>query len=269
MGASASLTEQKQLYGEIKEYVDKTIQDLDQVEDSDSNLNENTHDVEIYDAVNNIYQQWKFRQEIRSKSCLSKCPLLDFEYHVDKLFETGLTPFILDQSTDDKVITYYSYQPNVTIIECKTLISNHLLQKQPLIDSLEYCRRLLVNAMKNGKLLVINLGTFAPDFVNLFNDHELHNGSKHQDKISSSQTAKIHAATTAVTNGVTAPVNPDSSSKQASAAVANAAEELSHMSFFPLDVLYEGGKRMKENDWTKKLFREEDMKPHKNFAVCR
>lgn len=43
----------------------------------------------------------------------------------------------------------------------------------------------------------------------------------------------------------------------------------SHISYFPKETFYSGGSALHSENWVKKLFREEDMKPHKNFAICR
>mmetsp|Transcript_24466 Transcript_24466/g.33525 ORF Transcript_24466/g.33525 Transcript_24466/m.33525 type:complete len:206 (+) Transcript_24466:1-618(+) len=43
----------------------------------------------------------------------------------------------------------------------------------------------------------------------------------------------------------------------------------SNLSFFPKEVFYSGGKELHSELWVKRLFREEDMTPHKNFAICR
>lgn len=42
-----------------------------------------------------------------------------------------------------------------------------------------------------------------------------------------------------------------------------------NLAYFPKEVFYEGGNQLKSNEWVKRLFREEDMLPHKNFAICR
>jgi hypothetical protein len=54
-----------------------------------------------------------------------------------------------------------------------------------LLTALEYGRRLLVNAMKFGKTLVIRLGSSAPDFKDSFHDDKLHELliSKHKAKV--------------------------------------------------------------------------------------
>lgn len=43
-----------------------------------------------------------------------------------------------------------------------------------LLMALEYGRKLLVNAMKFGKTLVLRLGTSAPDFKDTLHDKKLH-----------------------------------------------------------------------------------------------
>lgn len=45
---------------------------------------------------------------------------------------------------------------------------------QSLLSALEYARKLLVNAMKFGKTLVVRMGTSAPDFKNTYHDDKLH-----------------------------------------------------------------------------------------------
>jgi hypothetical protein len=43
----------------------------------------------------------------------------------------------------------------------------------------------------------------------------------------------------------------------------------SNLAYFPKETFYSGGSQLHSEEWAKKLFREEDMKPHKNFAICR
>ena len=45
---------------------------------------------------------------------------------------------------------------------------------QSLLAALEYGRRILVNAMKYGKTMVIRMGTSAPDFKDTYHDARLH-----------------------------------------------------------------------------------------------
>jgi hypothetical protein len=51
---------------------------------------------------------------------------------------------------------------------------------QSLQVALEYARRLLVNAMKFGKTLVIRMGTSAPDFKDTYHDARLHDMAQKQ-----------------------------------------------------------------------------------------
>jgi hypothetical protein len=46
--------------------------------------------------------------------------------------------------------------------------------------------------------------------------------------------------------------------------------EQEDIAYCPLVVLFEGGNQIREDtEVIKRLFREEDMAPHKNFAICR
>lgn len=208
MGSAPSRDDQKELYHQVKEFVDEHSGKLE--------------DAELYDQVNQIYQRWHFKQAINSTLITS--PLIKLEYHVDSIYSSGLTPFILDASEDNKVLTFYSYQ-HTEILDCKKIVTDHLIKKVPLDECLEYCRRLLVNCMKHGKTLVINLGATATDFVNIFNDDNLRKHNK-----------------TAI---------PEDKAS------------------FPLDLFYGGGERLRNQEWANKLYRESDMAPHKNFAICR
>jgi hypothetical protein len=116
-------------------------------------------------------------------------------------------------------------------------VTDYLIKKISLEECLEYCRRLLVNAMKHGKLLIIDLGNSAPDFLSTFNDENLRTVKKKGSKIEETKSNK---------------------------------QEQGDISYFPLDIFFEGGKRIREDtELIKKLFRDEDMAPHKNFAICR
>ena len=90
--------------------------------------------------------------------------------------------------------------------------------------------------MKYGKVLAINLGTAAVDFRNQFNDEIV--GIKY------------------VSNSNNNNSNNDD-------------DDVHPQSFFPPEVFIESGRKLHEEGWAERLFREEDMKPHKNFAICR
>mmetsp|Transcript_3298 Transcript_3298/g.3462 ORF Transcript_3298/g.3462 Transcript_3298/m.3462 type:complete len:117 (+) Transcript_3298:442-792(+) len=42
-----------------------------------------------------------------------------------------------------------------------------------------------------------------------------------------------------------------------------------HLCHFPMEVFNQGGAILKTEGWPEKIFREEDMRPHKNIAYCR
>lgn len=222
MGASASLTDEFELYRQLTTIIGSP----------DSPIEENEYDVEeehdkdlkqypdpLLDKANLIYKRWRY--QLLLKECVMFTPLLSFEFALENAFSRGLTPLISDCSDDDKVCTFYGYQTGAIIMESKLLLTESI--KMSPLHCLDIMRRTLVNAMKYGKLLVIRLDTFAPDFLHKWND--------------ASQQI-IH--------------------------------EVEKMGYFPLETLYGGGNVLRSDDnYAKLLFREEDMKPHKNVAFCR
>lgn len=230
MGSTSSIVDQKQLFSQITECLEEnnTAKEIEYPSKSGKTIatenydnNSNNNDVDLYNKINHLYQKWLYQQNIEKS--LIRTLLVDFEVPFNSIFTAGKTPVIVDESSDNKIITYFSYQ-HTSILDGKKLVTDYLIRKQPLIECLDYCRRCLVNAMKHGKLLVINMGNSAPDFINTFNDDNLRRLTKVED---------------------------------------------TNLAYFPLDVFYEGGGRLKSNEWVKRLFREEDMMPHKNFAICR
>jgi hypothetical protein len=76
------------------------------------------------------------------------CDLIDLEQAVIMAFKSGRTPLIVDNSEDDKVSTYYSYQPDAILLETTKMIVDNT--KKPLQEVLEYARVRLMSAMKYG-----------------------------------------------------------------------------------------------------------------------
>lgn len=111
----------------------------------------------------------------RSVSCspfiIRNCSYDHLEDVVSQAFAADKTPLLFDNSAQDIICTFYSYQTDAIILEAKSMIMT--LQNQGLEKAMEIARRSLVNAMKYGKTLVIRMGTSAPDFRNTFNDVNL------------------------------------------------------------------------------------------------
>lgn len=206
MGASSSVIDQRQLFEAcVEEY-------------------EHGHNVaddpELFERMQDLYDAW-FRS-VKLRENVLFCEITEFEWNLDQAFKSGQTPLILDTSFDDKIRTFFSYQPDVLIFEAKSLIIQ--TSSSSLMESLDNARKHLVNAMKHGKTLVIHLGTTAPDFTHQYNDDSV-------------------------------PTPTNSLGVQSS--------------FFPSEVFHQAGRLLREDQWAERLFKEEDMFPHKNFAVCR
>jgi hypothetical protein len=58
------------------------------------------------------------------------CDFVDFEETVDMVFELGRTPIIVDTSPDEKVCTYFSYQPDVLIFDAQAMVAAWSLRYQ-------------------------------------------------------------------------------------------------------------------------------------------
>lgn len=233
MGMGSSIAEERRLFDDITEHLysekkdhKEATQQQQEEEDHDEKEGEGktTLDAEdeAYHKVNEIYRHWRYQQYIQSSVMV--CKLVDVQDTLERAFATGLTPLIIDTSADEKVATFYSYQLDSILLPAKMFLSTQSRKstsssQQLQMEPLEVARRTVVNAMKNGKTVIINMNTFAVDLQKVC---EVDNGEQDRDIYS-----------------------------------------------FPADLLFEGGQRMKNEYWPMKLFRDEDMYPHKNFALCR
>ncbi len=104
--------------------------------------------------------------------------LTQLEYAVEQAFATGLTPLIVDTSSDDRVCTFYSYQSSATLLEAKQIVMKGRGQSN--VELLEPFRKCLVNSMKYGRMLVVRLANSAPSLYCKWNDERLgHNNKAH------------------------------------------------------------------------------------------
>ncbi len=102
---------------------------------------------------------------------MSSCDYLSLVYGIEQAFQTGKTPLIIDSSFDQKVCTFFSYQTDMILLEAKTMIM--MTKNRGLLSTMEYCRIALVNAMKYGKTLVINMSNSSPNFKEIYCDENL------------------------------------------------------------------------------------------------
>lgn len=255
MGVASSLVDEQMLFVQLKaEYESKAP---------------NLSDSDMYLRMRAIYDKWQCTVLLRREVLFTE--LVSFEYTLETAFRTGRTPLIVDESGDDRVCTFFSYQPDVIILEAKAMVVNSLKLKQSarrkdITVPLENARRALVTAMKFGKLLVIRLGTTAPDFVGLFNDRHLPKEGEEDRDTSGAGTAffplevffnggslfhDIVDCSNPTGTMPTTPVMPPTSSTIVTGGGGGVAKE------------------DRQCTWAERLFREEDMRPHRNFALCR
>lgn len=182
MGSASSVVDQTALFNVIKEEYEKSKvtdtavvleveEDVGESEEDASNtlVEKQLHaEASLFQSIENLYSKWY--RNVQFKSTVLFCELTNLEFALKKAYDTGLTPIVLDTSVDDKVCTFFSYQPDMVILEAKSLIFD---ARKDLLSAMEKARRALVSAMKHGKTLVIRLGTTAPDFNHTLNDGHL------------------------------------------------------------------------------------------------
>jgi len=263
MGVASSLVDEQMLFVQLKnEYESKA-----------PHLSESNSD-NMYTRMRAIYDKWQRTVLLRREVLFTE--LVSFEYTLERAFRTGRTPLIVDESGDDRVCTFFSYQPDVIILEAKAMVLNSLKPKQStrrkdITVPLENARRALVTAMKFGKLLVIRLGTTAPDFVGLFNDRHLPEEGREERDTSGAGTAffplEVFYNGGSLFHDLVDCSNPSGTMPTVPVMSPEVTSRLS--TCIATDG---GGGAMKEDrrcTWAERLFREEDMRPHRNFALCR
>ena len=89
---------------------------------------------------------------------------------IKPLIENNWTPLILDQSERCDIFFQYSGDYSGIFVEAKKLVIEVLVfKKKSLDEALEELRKMLVNAMKFGRTLVIRMTDTACDFLGKFN----------------------------------------------------------------------------------------------------
>ena len=79
------------------------------------------------------------------------------------------TPLVIDNSSDNKVDTFFGYR-SFPVIDGKKMGVDKSLKKIPVIDILEESRKKLALALKVGMPLIIAMTKSVTDFKNTFND---------------------------------------------------------------------------------------------------
>lgn len=183
MGAAASVEAQRELYDSIKKVLDNDTKERepdntddyeyfydDKIynhENSDSSARATAQ--EMVEKIQKAVDEWQFRQLIESD--VVHCTLFNFESTLDAYYakyadDPSLlrTPIILDRSEDHKVATFFSYQLDVVLLHLNQFLPPHASASTKNLSmemKLENCRKLLVNAMKYGKTLIINFDSFV------------------------------------------------------------------------------------------------------------
>ena len=98
-----------------------------------------------------------------------KIPLTKMMEAIDWCLKAGLTPLVLDNSEDNKVDTFFSYQ-SASVLDGKKMGLDVSMRSVPIEQVMEEARQRLVAALKFGNTLVIAMTQSATDFATKFND---------------------------------------------------------------------------------------------------
>ena len=80
------------------------------------------------------------------------------------------TILFVDTSADEESLKSIRTDPNFVVLDARKVSIELGVEKHSLVDSLEHCRRHLVNSMRTGRVLVIRLGPNSTDFLATLND---------------------------------------------------------------------------------------------------
>ena len=99
-------------------------------------------------------------QTIKLTSLLTAC---------EAAITNGKTPLVIDNSDDNKVDTFFSYQ-SATILDGKKMGLDKSMRKVPVHDIMDETRKKIVFAIKQGQPLIIALTKSVTDFATTFTD---------------------------------------------------------------------------------------------------
>ena len=222
----------------------------------------------------------KLRRSLTLTSRVTAIPLIELEPALDAAFRSQKTPLILDSSHDDKVCTFLSYQTDVITFNAKSMV---IAGSKALAKNLEELRRHLVMAMKHGKTLHIRLGTSAPDFRSTFVDEYAKNKITDPSCYGQIDTPlkgsweRIYAKT-----GLNIEELEDDAKERGEELDLESYRMYGHVhgmvpdladekAFFPSITLRKCGIGLLagQDYWVPKLYRDDDIKPHRNFAIAK
>lgn len=219
---------------------------------------------------------------VKASNLANKCQfveLTDVESALYSAYDSGQTPLILDTSPDDRVGVFFSYQPDVITFEAKAMVVNGSHGKA-LADNMDELRRHLVAAMKYGKTLHIKLQNCAVDFQNIWNDSSASTRLIHTkyDCYKDINTSLKGSWKRLLKQDKASTVTEDGKTKLSTMSVTEAENvygivdsHADQRAFFPIVALLRSGQTLHEfqDYWVPRLYTEDEIKPHKNFAVCK
>ena len=278
--AIASRKDERRLFDDLAALLDREQQqqeEEEQEEDSQGIATVRAKDLSVALTAAAIAMVKRWEEQVYRLSKVMYCDLVDVEAAMDNAWASGKTPIVLDLSPDSKFCTFCSYQPDMIPLEAKTLIL--AASSRSIIAALEEGRRHLVSAMATGKTLHIQLGNTAPDITGILND--AHAGFCCDGKRSSyfpielfeRGGATLHDPTLdqSLADGLLLDM-PDKTvtvSEQLQLTESGPSAETDDLVVCESEDNEQKVARPKRVSWAERLFRDEDMRPNKNFAICK
>lgn len=129
MGVASSIAEERRLFEEVTSVLepapmDKEKKDDDENDESDQEKNKELpqgREESLIDKVSSIYKRWYYQQIIHHD--VTFCKLINIPEQIERAFQSGRTPLILDSSPDEKVATYYSYQLDAILLHANIFLT--------------------------------------------------------------------------------------------------------------------------------------------------
>jgi hypothetical protein len=156
---------------------------------------------------------------------------------LDIAFQSGLTPLIIDSSSDNRLGTFFSYSSNVIVLDAEAMEIEKSLRHTPVEVLMEQARVKLVCAMKLGKTLLVNMNNSAADFIATFNDCAVEGLDC---RCESAEMSQHSPRLLFVSDG---------------------------KAYFPTEALQRGGALLLQPSWAQRLFRDHDLEA--GLALCR
>ena len=92
------------------------------------------------------------------------CSLTGLPPALEEIFSRNKTPLVIDNHPEKKAMTYFSYAKATVVIDCRPMALGYGKTGKKMADVIEGARKTIVNAIKGGNTLVLDIGDVPPNF---------------------------------------------------------------------------------------------------------